>query len=89
MGTWIRDPVTAGGALAATFERGAIKLMVDDLLKGPEQDAKEEGSDDQTGIGAKPPSLQRQSTQARDVAFRHLHSTLHGQQHLLDIQRSS
>jgi len=58
MGTWVRDPVTTGGTLAATLERGAIKLMVDDLLKGPEQDAKEEGSDDQTGIGAKPPSLQ-------------------------------
>ena len=46
MGTWIGDPVTTGGTLAATLERGAIKLMVNDLLKGPEQDAKEEGSDD-------------------------------------------
>ncbi|KAA6419744.1 MAG: hypothetical protein FRX49_10277 [Trebouxia sp. A1-2] len=54
MSTWIGDPVTTG----ATLERGAIKLMVDDLLKGPEQDAKEEGSDEQTSIGAKPPSLQ-------------------------------
>ncbi len=58
MGTWIGDPVTTGGALAAALERGAVKLMVDDLLKGPEQDAKEEGSDDQASIGAKPPSLQ-------------------------------
>ena len=58
MGTWVRIPVATGGTLAATLERGAIKLMVDDLLKGPEEDAEEEGSDDQTGIGAKPPSLQ-------------------------------
>ncbi len=76
MGTWVGDPVTTGGALAATLERGAIKLMVDDLLKGPEQDAKEEGSDDQTSIRAKPPSLQCKSTLHCNVLLRYLHITL-------------
>lgn len=46
MGTWVGEPVTTGSTLAATLERGAIKLMVDDLLKSPEEDAEEEGSDD-------------------------------------------
>lgn len=31
--------------------------MVDDLLKAPEQDAKEKWSDDQAGVGSKSPPL--------------------------------
>ena len=56
--TWCEDPVTTRGALATAFEGAAVQLMIDDLLKAPEQYAKEEWSDDQAGVGAKPSPLQ-------------------------------
>ena len=55
--TWNGYPVTAVCAFAATFEGPAVELMVDDMLKAPQQHAEKKGGDDQTSICAKSSSL--------------------------------
>lgn len=61
--TWHCNPVTAGSALAAAFERVAVQLTVDDVLEAPQQHAEEEWCRNQAEVGAKPSSLQNNTNE--------------------------
>ena len=59
--TCFSHPVTAGGALAATLERAAVKLMVDDMLQDLQEHAEQKRGYDQAQVRAKPPFLHMQT----------------------------